>query len=415
MKGINFLIILFIGFILLSAGCSSHTPNLPQNTMTIVTKSPAITPTPTNTPTSEHSEKEYPEDADNIINSLVASMTLEEKIGQLFIVAFRKDEKGNNLYTMDEHVKNQIEKFKIGGVILFSENISTREQTSNLIKSMQSVSKIPLFISVDEEGGRISRLGNNPEMGVTKLPSAKEIGDTNDPDFAYRLGKKLGSELLSFGFNMNFAPVADVNTNPKNPVIGDRAFSSDPKIAGIMVEQFVKGMQEENISSVLKHFPGHGDASKDSHKGAVVIEHGIERLKGIEFVPFKKGISAGADAIMTAHIILPEIEPDNLPATLSNKILTDLLRKELHYDGLIITDALEMQAIKKHWPCDKASIMAFKAGADILLMPDSLEKAYNAILNAAVNGDITEDRIDKSVYRILKVKYKRGVLKNISE
>lgn len=415
MKKINSLKILFVSIILLFAGCNnSQTPQSPKNTITTATKSPS---TPTPKPVPEHSSEdgEDVEDMDIIINNLIASMTLEEKVGQLFIVAFRKDEKGNNLYEMNEHMKNQIEKFKIGGVILFSENIDTRTQTSNLIKSMQSVSKIPLFISVDEEGGRISRLGSNPKMGITKLPSAKEIGEENDPDLAYQLGSKLGSELYSLGFNMNFAPVADVNTNPKNPVIGDRAFGSDPQKVGIMVEQIVKGMQEENVSAVLKHFPGHGDASKDSHKGAVIIEHGIERLREIEFVPFEKGISADADAIMTAHIILPEIDSDDLPATLSKKILTGLLRKELNYEGLIITDALEMEAIKKHWPCDKASIMAFKAGADILLMPDSLEKAYNGILDAAINGDITQDSIDKSIYRILKVKYKRGLLKNISE
>ncbi|HQD29248.1 beta-N-acetylhexosaminidase [Acetivibrio saccincola] len=448
MKKINSLkifMLLILLFVFLFTGCSvNQSPDLPQNTekhpegadMDMDTKRDINTDTDMDADANSDidldkdvhsdSDKDVDLDADSDVNSdiepdidpdiidnLVSSMTLEEKIGQLFVVAFRKNGEDKNLYEMDEHVKNQIEKFKIGGVVLFNENISTREQTSNLIKSMQSVSKIPLFISVDEEGGRISRLGSNPEMGITKLPPAKEIGETNDPDLAYRLGRKLGSELYSLGFNMNFAPVADVNTNPQNPVIGDRAFSSDPQIAGIMVEQFVKGMQEQNISSVLKHFPGHGDASEDSHKGAVVIEHSIERLREIEFVPFKKGISSGVDAIMTAHIILPEIEPDNLPATLSNKILTGLLREELNFGGLIITDALEMKAIKKHWSSGEASVMAFKAGADILLMPESLEKAYNTILEAVLNGDIAEERIDKSLYRILKVKYKRGILEGM--
>jgi len=410
LKKINYLKILFISIMLLFVGCNNNqTPNSPQNTIPFVTKPlPTTTLEPTLEPTPEHSEVD-------VIDSLISSMTLGEKVGQLFIVAFRKDEKGNNVYEINEHIKNQIEEFKIGGVILFSENIDTIDQTSSLIESMQSASKIPLFISVDEEGGRVSRLGSNPKMGITKLPSAQKIGEANDPDFAYQLGNKLGSELYTLGFNMNFAPVADVNTNPKNPVIGDRAFGSDPQKVGIMVEQIVKGIQEQDISAVLKHFPGHGDASKDSHEGAVIMEHDIERLKNVELVPFRNGISAGADAIMTAHIILPKIDSDNLPATLSKKILTGLLREELNYDGLIITDALEMNAIKKHWSCDKASVMAFKAGADVLLMPDSLEKAYNGILNAVINGDITEDTIDKSLHRILKVKYKRGILKDILE
>ncbi|MDQ2087119.1 beta-N-acetylhexosaminidase [Herbivorax sp. ANBcel31] len=402
MKKINCFKIFITSIMLFVTGCSNNqTSDLPKTT--ISPTSPPPLSTPEITPESSN-------DTD-IIDGLIKSMTLEEKIGQLFIAAFRKNEQGNNLYFLDEYTKRQIKEFKLGGVILFSENINTIDQTTNLIDNIQSVSNIPMFISVDEEGGRVSRIGSNSKMGITKLPSAQEIGETNNPDLAYQIGNKLGTELSSLGFNMNFAPVADVNTNPENPVIGDRAFGSNPQKVGIMVENIALGMQNQNVSAVLKHFPGHGDTSKDSHKGSVVIEHDIQRLHDIELVPFKKGISAGVDAIMTAHIIVPEVDSDKLPATLSKNILTDLLRKELEYDGLIITDALEMKAIKNHWNCSEASIMALKAGADILLMPDSLEEAYNSILNAVVDGYITEDRIDQSVRRILEVKHKRGILK----
>lgn len=397
--------------VLLFIGCNNNqTVDLPKTTMPVVTKAP-ITPSttepaidPTMDPTIE-----YLKDSD-IITHFIDSMTLEEKVGQLFIMDFRKNKRGRNLHILDEYTKNQIEKFNLGGVIFFSENIDNVIQTSDLINDMQSASKIPLFISVDEEGGRVSRLGNNANMGITKLPSAQEVGEKNDPNFAYQLGSKLGSELSNLGFNMNFAPVADVNTNPNNRVIGNRSFSSDPEKVGIMVKEIVKGMQNQNVSAVLKHFPGHGDTFKDSHKEAVIIKHDIERLHSIEFIPFKSGISVSVDAIMTAHIIVPEVDSENLPATLSKKILTGILREDLNYDGLIITDSLKMNAIKNYWSSDQAAIMAFKAGADILLMPDSLEKAYNSILNAVIDGDITEDRIDQSIRRILEVKYKRGIL-----
>ncbi|TYQ16507.1 UNVERIFIED_CONTAM: beta-N-acetylhexosaminidase [Acetivibrio alkalicellulosi] len=402
--------ILFTAITIIFTGCSYNeispiSENTPSNS--ISENAPPESYLPTISPIPYNNESE---DLD-IIDALLDSMTLEEKIGQLFIAAFRKDDRGRSLRTLNESTKHQIEKYKLGGVTLFKENIHSISQTTNLINEIQSISQIPMFISVDEEGGRVSRIGNNAAMGTTKIPSAKEIGLVDDVEHVYNIGRILGSELSNLGFNMNFAPVADVNTNPKNPVIGDRSFGSDPEKVGLVVQKITAGMQDQNVSAVLKHFPGHGDTSHDSHKRSVVIEHDIDRLREIELVPFKKGISAGADAIMTAHIIIPKLENSMIPATLSKNILTDLLRDELNFNGLIITDALEMKAISDYWCSAQASVMAFNAGADIILMPDSLGEAFNGIHDAVLKGDITEERLNESVRRILQVKLKRNILK----
>ncbi|HOM01557.1 MAG TPA: glycoside hydrolase family 3 protein [Acetivibrio sp.] len=388
------------------AGCNGNTNTLPP------ASSPRITSTASPSPTPLPSAEAFENQQSKIVDDLINSMILEEKVGQIFIVAFRKSKLSQPLKVMNNSTKNQIQKFNPGGVILFSENIDTIPQTQKLIRDMQEVSKIPMFIAVDEEGGRIARIGNNAKMHSTQIPSAYTIGLANDPELAYQAGKILGTELSSLGFNMNFAPVADVNTNPDNPVIGDRSFGSDPYKVAVMVQEMSRGMQEQNVCTVLKHFPGHGDTSYDSHLGQVVITHDIERLRQIELIPFEKGILSGADGVMTAHIKLPNITGNGLPATLSEEILTGVLRNELKHEKLIITDAMEMKAISSYWSSAEAAVMAFKAGADIILMPESLEEAYNGILEAVKNGEITEERLNESLKRIFTVKLERNILGN---
>lgn len=340
----------------------------------------------------------------------IKNMTLEEKVGQVFIVAFRKNNQDQPVRILEPEIKQQIQKYYPGGVILFNENIDTIPQTRKLISDMQSASKIPLFVAVDEEGGRVSRLNSSSKMHATKLPGNGVLGKTEDIGLAYQVGILLGRELSSLGFNMNFAPVADINTNPRNIVIGSRAFGSDPEKVGAMVHAVVKGLQQQNISAVLKHFPGHGDTELDTHQQAVVVNHHKKRLEQVEFVPFRKGIEAGADGVMTAHIQVPKITEQLLPATLSKEILTGILRKGLGHRYLIITDALEMGAIANYWTSGQAAVLAFKAGADILLMPASFEEAYLGLLSAVKSGEISEKRLDESVLRILQIKQKRKVL-----
>lgn len=404
MKKRIYILILTLLLSIAYTGCSRNAGNPPPADSNEPT--PTITFSPSPLPTEENHEDQESKAVIDLINS----MTLEEKVGQIFIVAFRKGSASHSIKSLDATTVQKIQDFNPGGVILFSENIDTIPQTQKLIRDMQENSKIPMFIAVDEEGGRISRIGNNPKMHSTKIPPANIIGLADDPELAYQVGTVLGKELSSLGFNMNFAPVADVNTNPENPVIGDRSYGSDPNKVGALIQEISKGMQDQGVCSVIKHFPGHGDTSFDSHHDQVVIHHDIERLRQIELIPFEKGIQSGADGVMTAHIKLPNVISEDLPATLSEEILTDLLRKELGHEKLIITDAMDMKAISKYWSSSEAAVMAFKAGADIILMPASLDEAYNAILEAVKNGEIAEERLNESLQRILTVKLQRNIL-----
>lgn len=342
------------------------------------------------------------------IDEMINNMTLEERVGQVFMVAFRKNQQNKPILRVDQTTSNTLKTYPVGGVILFTENIDTVDQTISLIQELQGVSRIPLFIGIDEEGGAVSRLHKSGKIPATKLPGNDAIGKANDPQLAYDVGKILGRELSALGFTMNFAPVADVNSNPKNPVIGRRSFGQEPHQVAEMVAKMVEGMQEENVSAVVKHFPGHGDTAQDTHHEAVKVEHDLERLRQLELIPFKAGIEAGVDGVMTAHIQVPQVTGSNLPSTLSSEIM-GLLRQELGHKKLIITDALEMKAISDHYTSGEAVVLAFEAGADILLMPESLEEGYEALLKAVQEGRIPEDRLLDSVRRILSVKYDRGL------
>ncbi|WFD08915.1 beta-N-acetylhexosaminidase [Tepidibacter hydrothermalis] len=344
------------------------------------------------------SKKEIEE---NEINDIMNSLSLEEKLGQMVIVGF-------NGYEVDSDFRDLLESYKVGGVILFKRNIKNSEQLLNLnnnIKSINSKNKLPLFISVDEEGGRITRL---PE-GSTKFPSNKVIGKENDKDLSYKIGKQIGTELNNFKFNMDFAPVLDIYSNPKNTVIKDRSFGTDSEIVKKLGVATMKGLQDSNVISVVKHFPGHGDTTVDSHIGLPVVNHDKQRLDKFELIPFKEAINNGVDAVMTAHIVLPNVDKSKKPATLSETILTDILRNELNFSGVIITDDMEMGAIVNNYGTKNASVEAIKAGADIVLMCHTKEKQIEALegLKEAVNsGEISIERIDESVKRIIKLKRK---------
>ena len=365
----------------------TNTPEAPSNT-----GMPVTTPTP--------SSAGGPDAAEEIL----AQMTLEEKIGQMFFIGSRKNAAGQRQLALDEPLKKVLTQFQPGGFIFFAENLDTISQTTAFIEELQKDAEIPLFIGIDEEGGTVTRLNKAEKLHSTVMPAPYTIGSTGNSEYAFMAAKAIGEELKSLGFNLNFAPVADVFSNPKNKIIGRRAYSEDPSVVSEMVAQAVKGTKESGIIPVLKHFPGHGDTLEDSHTGAAVVNKDLEQLNQAELPPFGSGIEAGAEMVMMGHLMTPEITDNGLPATLSRSIVEGVLREQLGFDGVIITDGLEMSAITAFYSEEEAVVMAVGAGIDILLLPNDFSKAYNAVLTAVMDGRISEERIDESVIRILALK-----------
>jgi beta-N-acetylhexosaminidase len=352
----------------------------------------------------KHSDKAKPpkisDDKVDLIKAQIKKMSMEEKIGQLVIV-------GLDGYEVDDYAKQLIEKYHVGGFVLFKHNIKDARQMLallNSLKQVNSINKIPLFLSIDEEGGKVSRM---PEEFI-KIPSSKRIGQINNTQLAYQVGNIFGKELKAFGLNMDFGPVLDINSNPKNPVIGDRSFGTDASIVSKLGVQMMKGIQAQNIISVVKHFPGHGDTSVDSHIGLPMVNTDMERLNSFELVPFNEAIKNKVDAIMIAHILLEKIDPDN-PASFSKTIITDILRKHMKFDGIVITDDMTMGAVVNNYDIGESAVKSIIAGSDIVLIcheNDKKEAVITAINRAVETGLISPDRIDKSVYRILMLKQK---------
>ena len=335
------------------------------------------------------------------IKDKVESMSLEEKIGQLFIVGFEGEEINDEIVDL---VKNQ----KVGGLIYFSRNIVDSNQIINLNNEIKAMEKdIPLFISVDEEGGVVSRV---PEEFV-KLPSSGYIGQFNDENLSYNVGKIIAKELNSLGFNMDLAPVLDIDSNPNNTVIGERAFGNNSEIVSRLGIKTMEGIKDGKIIPVVKHFPGHGDTDVDSHYGLPIVKKTLEELENLEFIPFKNAIDNGADVVMISSIILESID-NEYPATMSKKVTTDILRNSLGFDGVIATDDMTMGAIVDNYNLADAVIMSINAGSDLVLVCHGYDDIINSIVAVkdAVNSKIiSEERIDESVYRILKLKDKYNV------
>lgn len=336
----------------------------------------------------------------NPLEEQVKNMTLEEKIGQMVIV-------GLDGYKMDENTRTMIEDNRVGGFILFGENVESSDQLLALVNSLKSTNSknnIPLFISVDQEGGRVNRMPKE----IKNIPASKTIGEVNNSEFSYKIGSILSEEMKAFGFNMDFAPVLDINSNPKNSVIGDRSFGANAEVVSKLGIQTMKGIQEGGVIPVIKHFPGHGDTSVDSHIGLPSVENDMNRLKSFELVPFNDAIKNGADVVMVAHILLNKIDSQN-PASLSKTIITDLLREQLNFNGVVITDDMTMGAIVKNYNISDAAIKSVNAGSDIVLVchgHDNEVAVINALKKAVDDGTILEERVNESVYRILKLKYK---------
>lgn len=364
-------------------------------------------------PTSDASTPDISEDKsdiDDFVSGLMEKMTLSEKIYQLMFVRPEAITGVGTVTAAGKTTEESLRKYPVGGIVYFADNLIDRKQTTEMIKNTQSYSAIPLFIGVDEEGGNVSRLGSNPKMGTTKHPPMEQIGKENDAKKAYEVGATLAKDLKSLGFNVDFAPCADVLVNKDNTEIGSRSFSSDPNVASQMVGEVVSGLEDNNVSATLKHFPGHGSTHINSHKSRSESERSIDQLRQCEFLPFKKGIEKNVDFIMISHMSLVNATTEKCPSSLSKEVITDMLIEELGYKGIIITDSLEMGAITDEYGTGNASVKALNAGADMLLMPPDAAKAHSTIMNAVTEGKISEERIDLSVRKILTLKYEKELI-----
>ena len=364
-------------------------------------------------PATEAPTQPEPTAPPDYVTSLMQEMTLRQKVGQLFIVhpdsldpPPNPDEKCAVGCT--PAMMEALQQYPVGGIIMFGENIESPDQIRKFNTDLQACAEIPLFLCIDEEGGLVARLANHKAFDLPKYRSAASVGKSGDPSKALEMGRTIGSYLKEYGFNVDFAPVADVNTNPKNTIIGSRAFSSKPETAAQMAAAMAEGLREEGIIPTFKHFPGHGDTAEDSHDALAVSRKTAEELAECEWIPFESATEN--DMIMMGHIALPGILPDRTPATMAPEIVTDVLKNQLGFQGLVITDSLEMGAITAQYTSDKAALYALKAGCDIILMPANLETAFEAVVEACETGELSKDHLDATVERILRFKERHGIL-----
>lgn len=358
---------------------------------------------------------------DRRLRALISRMALEEKVGQLFVMrVYGHSASAPDQADVDANLKEigvrtaaeLIAKYRVGGIIYFTWAHNTRDphQIADLSNGIQRASLglprgLPLLIATDQEHGIVCRVGRP----ATLFPGAMALGAGGSRSDAREAGRIAGAELRAMGVNQDYAPVADVNVNPANPVIGVRSFGADPRAVARMVAAQVKGYQEARVAATAKHFPGHGDTETDSHYGFPVIEHTEEQWAALDAPPFQAAIAAGIESVMTAHIMVPALDLSGDPATLSRPILTGILRERLGYDGVVVTDSLGMQGVRTKYGDDRVPVLALKAGVDQLLNPPSLDVAWNAVLRAVRDGELTEARLDRSVLRILRLKAKLGL------
>lgn len=389
---------------LLLVGCAS-TGEQPQK-LESEPLAPASTPTPEPTSTPSPSPTPTEEELRSArVSEMMEDMSLHEKVCQLFIVYPESITGGSALLNADATVQQALADWPVGGFLFDKKNMSDRQQVTDLLTGVQAMSEIPLILTCDEEGGRVNRLMNT--VGTTWIRPMLDYKNEGT-ETAFENAKTIALDLVSCGFNTDLAPVADVWSNPDNTVIGDRAYSDDFAQAAELVASAVEGFHAGGTACTLKHFPGHGDTSADSHYGSVYVYKTLEELREGELIPFQAGIDAGADAIMIGHLIVSDI--DSEPAPFSYKIVTELLREEMGFDGVVMTDGLQMQAMTDHYSSAEIAVKAIQAGVDILLCPGNLEESVAALEEAAEAGTITEERLDESVQRILELKTKQGML-----
>ena len=355
------------------------------------------------------------------VDSVLNNMTLEEKVGQLFVI--RPESIDLEILHQEKELKKDIgitklnrnsidfyNKYPAGGFILFNRNIVDPEQLTEFTKELHILGNVKPLIFIDEEGGSVARIARTKTFEVEKFTNMRSLGSTGSLETVFNAGITIGNYLKKYGIDVDFAPVADVDTNPDNPVIGNRAFSSDPYIAAEMALAFLQGLEKTGVEGCFKHFPGHGDTNTDTHLGYTEIRKNLKELYGCELIPFQYGISNDIPMIMIAHISLPQVTYNKMPASLSYEIITELLKRDLGYKGLIITDSLSMKAVTNIYSPEEAAVETILAGSDFILLPENYEKAFYAVYNAVISGIIPEERINESVLKILN--FKKKFIKN---
>ncbi len=352
--------------------------------------------------TTEVTEEEKP----SLVDETLAGMTLHEKVCQMMFVTPEELTGEDGVTVAGDATRQALENYPVGGIVYFAKNLESQDQVKEMIDNSQKYSSIGLFVATDEEGGVVNRLMDT--VGTTYIGSMYYYKDDGD-ETAYENAYTIANDMSALGFNLDFAPVADVWSNPDNTVIGERAYSDDYAQAAELVGNAVKGFNDGGVMCTLKHFPGHGDTAEDSHYSSAYVRRTKEEIMADEMQPFRSGIEAGAELVMVGHLIVPDI--DEVPATLSYKIATGILRDELKFEGVAITDSFEMESIADNYSVDDAVVMSVKAGMDMILQPKDMVSAVNSIEQAVADGELSEDRIDESVRRILTLKESRGLLK----
>ena len=352
--------------------------------------------------TTEVTEEEKP----SLVDETLAGMTLHEKVCQMMFVTPEELTGEDGVTVAGDATRQALENYPVGGIVYFAKNLESQDQVKEMIDNSQKYSSIGLFVATDEEGGVVNRLMDT--VGTTYIGSMYYYKDDGD-ETAYENAYTIANDMSALGFNLDFAPVADVWSNPDNTVIGERAYSDDYAQAAELVGNAVKGFNDGGVTCTLKHFPGHGDTAEDSHYSSAYVHRTKEEIMADEMQPFRSGIEAGAEFVMVGHLIVPDI--DEVPATLSYKIATGILRDELKFEGVAITDSFEMESIADNYSVDDAVVMSVKAGIDMILQPKDMASAVNSIEQAVADGELSEDRIDESVRRILTLKESRGLLK----
>lgn len=384
-----------------------HAQELQSQLEELENEEPVVVEAPVETEAPEaEEEEEILDPLGEIVEGCIAEMPIADKVAGLFMITPEALTDTDVAVKAGNTTKEKIGQYAVGGLIYFEQNMKSEEQFKEMLSTTQSYSKYALFFGVDEEGGSVSRLAKKG-LADNVGPMA-EIGASGDVAKAKEAGANVAAYLSEYGFNLNFAPVADVALEG-NTVLGDRTFGSNASEVATMVAANVKGLKEGGVSACLKHFPGIGSTLEDTHDGMAVSEKTLEDFGTTDFLTFQAGIDAGAEFVMVSHLSVPGITGDNTPSSLSSKVVTEVLRDQLGFEGVIITDAMNMSAITEYYTSDEAAVRAILAGADMILMPEDFEAAYNGVLEAVSNGTITEERINESLRRIYRVKCKDRV------